>query len=172
MHDEADNRLFQQFETLKLEDFSADNLDSFRDQVYIEQSNSELVNDLIRYGVINNQISFSGPLSRTQQIIQVTQTSDVGAYDIFKPNPGEVWICNGGDLLTSGGTGKVNFSLTNGSEYAYIGSSSVSGQEPITTDNLDGVIGNLFITSDVWLVGDATTFPTSTRVTMVFIRVR
>ena len=46
---EEKNRLFEEFDTKKLEDFSADNLDSFRDQVFITPENIQLVNDPLRF---------------------------------------------------------------------------------------------------------------------------
>jgi len=170
--DPTDSLLYQQLRSKKLEDLTADQLDQWRDQLFVEGANEDDIRRMILLYLAAGQFSIpSGPMPRTAEMVQITQTSDVGAYTIFKPGVGECWQWMGGDLLTSGGTGKVNFSLFDGTTYAYIGSASVSGQEPLTNDNLDGIIGQLFLTSDVWLVADATTFPTSTRVTAAFIRV-
>jgi len=90
---EEKNRLYDQFDTKKIEDFTADNLDSFRDQIFIEESNEKIMNDLIRLGTIANQLSFSGPISRSIQVIQTTLTQkDVAGREIiYTPGAGEVW---------------------------------------------------------------------------------
>lgn len=174
MSDEPNNRLFQQFDTKKLEDLSADNLDSFRDQVYIQKGNSDLVNDLIRYGVINNQISFSGPISRSQKIIQATYSSTGDDADFFKPDPGEVWVLVGGDTLGNGGTGSIQWSLKDSDgTTCLIFQTSVSGQEPIGQNSTNNnMMLPVYVTSDNWLYANISAVATSVRATMSFIRVR
>jgi len=94
---EEKNRLFEEFDTKKLEEFTADNLDSFRDQVFIEEKNKGLIDDLIRFGAIANQISLSGPISRTLDSKSVTiPDKDVAnRQTIHTPGAGEVWRCIG-----------------------------------------------------------------------------
>lgn len=94
---EEKNRLFEEFDTKKLEEFTADNLDSFRDQVFIEDVNRDLVNDLIRFGAIANQISLSGPISRTldSKSATIPDKGTANRQTIHTPGAGEVWRCIG-----------------------------------------------------------------------------
>tara|TARA_Y100000401_G_scaffold105110_1_gene97487 strand:- start:403 stop:921 length:519 start_codon:yes stop_codon:yes gene_type:complete len=148
-----------------------DTYENIQDVIHLEGVNRKLLELTDLIGRVTNNRSSSGPIPDTQKIVQVTQTSDVGFYDIFKPDPGEIWKFVGGDLLATGGTAQVNFSLTDGSAFAYLGNTSVSGQEPLTFDNLYK-LPDLLVSNTVWIGGDLTTIGTSARVSMCFIRVR
>jgi len=170
---EEKNRLFEEFDTEKLEAFSADNLDSFRDQVFIEEGNRDLVDDLIRFGYMNNQFSSSGPISRTQKIVQQTYTS-TGSNDFFVPGTGEVWQVVGGDTLASGGTGSIQWQLKDSSGVlALIFQTSVSGQEPIGQNSTNNnLLLPIYVTKENSLVANVSTVATSVRASISFIRVR
>lgn len=175
---EDKNRLFQQFDTKKLEDLSADNLDSFRDQVYIEKSNSELVDDLIRYGIINNQISFGGPITRTAKQVS-SQVTYSGAATVtqecFKPNPGEVWQYNQASVRMQGGTSGITLMLgddtTTSTNNVMLGQESSSGVQPF---DLVGQMSPLYITSEQYLIAQHYSLTTGeeSEVRVSVIRVR
>ena len=165
------SRIYDNLNTEKRKTLSPTNFGYATDQIHIQQSNSSDLMDTALIGYTANQLSSSGPIPGTQEIVQVTKTSDVGFFDIFKPDPGTVYKFVGGDLLASGGTATINFSLTDGSSYAYVGNTSVSGQEPLTFDNLYK-LPDLYVTNEVWFGGDFSTIATSARVSMCFIRVR
>lgn len=170
---EDKNRLFEEFDTEKLESFTADNLDSFRDQVFIEEKNRDLVDDLIRFGYMNNQFSSSGPISRSQKIVQATYTS-TGANDFFVPGTGEVWQLVGGDTLGTGGTGSIQWQLKDSSgTVALIFQTSVSGQEPIGQNSTNNnLMLPIFVTKENFLVAQVSAVATSVRASISFIRVR
>lgn len=168
------NRLYDQYDTKKLEDFKADNLDSLRDTVYLMEKNTGLIDDMIRAGVITNQLSSSGPISRTQQIIQTTYTSTGDDADFFKPGAGEVWMLLGGDTTSSGGTGSINWSLKDSDgTLALIFQTSVNGQEPIfQNSNNNNLPTPIYISDQNWLYANITAVATNIRASISFIRVR
>ena len=165
------SRIYEQLNTEKRGTMSPDNFATVTKPIHIQQGNTADLMDTLTIGFSSNQLSSSGPIPGTQEIVQVTKTSDVGFFDIFKPDPGTVYKFVGGDLLASGGTATINFSLTDGSIYAYVGNTSVSGQEPLTFDNLYK-LPDLYVTNEVWFGGDFSTIATSARGSMCFIRVR
>ena len=148
-----------------------DTYENVQDQIHLESVNRNLLELTDLVGRVTNNRSSSGPIPDTQKIVQVTQTSDVGFFTIFQPEPGQVWQFIGGDLLGSGGTASINFSLTDGTNFAYIGNSSVSGQEPLSFDNLYK-LPDLYVSNTCYLGGDFTAIATSGRISMSFIRVR
>jgi len=166
-----DSSLYQQLESTTLKTVSSSNLDAIKTKTFSQgtDGNEDEYRRLLLLGLASDKISLSGPMQEIE-VIQITQTSDVGFYDMFKPTEG-IWKFMAGDLLASGGSAQINFQLTNGSEFVYIGNTAVSGQEPLTFDNLYK-LPDLFITPELWIGGDATSIGTSTRVTMAFIRVR
>ena len=170
---EEKNRLFEGFDTEKLEAFTDDNLDSFRDQVFIEERNRDLVDDLIRFGYMNNQFSSSGPISRTQKIVQATYRATV-ANDFFVPGTGEVWQVVGGDTLASGGTGSIQWQLKDSSgTVALIFQTSVSGQEPIGQNSTNNnLLLPIYVSKENFLVASVSAVATSVRASISFIRVR
>jgi hypothetical protein len=147
---EPDNRLFQQFDTKKLEDLTADNLDSFRDQVYIQKSNSDLVNDLIRYGVMNNQISLSGPISRSMKLFTYRYTGTGNNYEDLSIAPGEVWAFNTLSIAEGGsGTATVSFAIYDpvSTDQSFFAVHSTGSQDPVPV-SADSMGSPIYMTSD------------------------
>ena len=82
-----------------------------------------------------------------------------------------MWLFQGGDILETGtATFSVNFQLRDADgNIAFIGSSSSTGQEPITTDNLYK-LPQLHVTPQLYLYADVTAG--EGRISTAFIRVR
>ena len=122
---------------------------------------------------MNNQFSSSGPISRTQKIVQATYTS-TGASDFFVPGTGEVWQVVGGDTLASGGTGSIQWQLKDSSgTVALIFQTSVSGQEPIGQNSTNNnLVLPIYVTKENFLVASVSAVATSVRASISFIRVR
>lgn len=167
----SNSNVYEQLRTIKASDLTRAQLDKLRDPLYLDGASEDVLRRIKLIGEVTDQLSTSGPIPRTATIEQVTQSSDVGFFTIFKPGVGEVWQFIGGDLLASGGSAQINISLTDGTNYAYLGNTQVSGQEPLTFDNLYK-LNDLWVTSDLYLGGDFTSIGTSARVTMAFIRIR
>jgi len=142
------NRLFTNFDTKKLEELTADNLDSFRDQVFIEAENVDLVNELIRFGVINNQISLAGPLSRNLILKTFRYTGTGNNYEDLGIQPGEVWAFNTLSIAEGGsGTATVSFALYDGTDQSFFAVHSTTSQEPVPV-SADSMGSPIYITSD------------------------
>lgn len=168
------NRLFDEFDTKKLEDFSADNLDSFRDQVFITPENIQLVNDLLRFGYMNNQFSSSGPISRSLKLYNFRYTSTGDKKESLGLQPGEVWKINTLSMAEQGsGTATISFALfepANGDQ-SFFAVHSTTSQEPVpvTSDSFPEV----FITSDFQLNNLVNnTGGTAVEVDLTLVRVR
>ena len=150
------NRLFEEFDTKKLEELTADNLDSFRDQVFIEDVNRDLVNDLIRFGIISGQISLSGPMPRTSIIAtsEVTYTTEsTVTQELFKPGAGEVWVYNQASVRMQGGTSGITLHLgadeVTTTNNIMLGQESSSGIQPF---DLVGQQSPIYVTRENYLI--------------------
>tara|TARA_R110000772_G_scaffold79707_1_gene170425 strand:+ start:3209 stop:3748 length:540 start_codon:yes stop_codon:yes gene_type:complete len=169
-----DSRIYQLFQGQKIEDFSADDIDKLRDTIFFQAESEDLLRRLILFGMASGQQSFSGPIARTQQIIQKTYSSTSDDEDFFVPGAGEVWQIVGGDTLGNGGTGTAAFSLRNSSDVRALQfQTSVNGQEPIFQNtNNNNIPGPIFVTAENKLYIDIQAVATSLRVSISFIRVR
>jgi len=147
--------------------------DKVKNQINIELANLEVLERLNQIGQITNKQSQSGPIGGTMKMIQKTYTSTDDDEDFFKPTEG-VWQLLGGDTLSSGGTGSINWSYTDDNDvYSFIFKTSVNGQEPIFQDSQNNNIGHaLYITPECWLHANIISVATSIRPTLAFIRVR
>jgi hypothetical protein len=166
------NRLFEEFDTKKLEELTANNLDSFRDQVFIEDKNRHLVNDLIRFGKISNQLSSSGPMTRTMKIIHEQYTT-TGNKDVdLGIGAGEVWQLVGMSMKENGsGTATFSLALYDGSNEVFIAVKSTTTQEPVPI--LDLGHGPIFFDSNVGLRNVVSnTGGTSADLDLCIVRVR
>ena len=99
---EENNRLYDQFDTKKIDEFTSFNLDSFRDQIFIEESNEKISNDLIRTGILSNQLSSSGPMPGTCKTITLTTSTDGSYVELFRPSEGEVYQIMSAHMAKSG----------------------------------------------------------------------
>ncbi len=163
------NRLYDQFDTKKLNEITADNLDLFRDQIFIEETNEKISDDLIRTGILSNQLSSSGPIPATGRIQQITRSSD-GTTTLFRPSVGEVWQLTAADATAVGGGIRFKFQLTNGTRIVEIKDASVSG----ATDPIDLSTVPLYIDRNVYLQINISSITGSEvgTVNAAFIRVR
>lgn len=164
--------LYQQLRSKKLEDLTPDQLDEWRDQIFVNGDNEDDIRRLILLYFASGNLGTS-PIPRTQKIVQATYTSTGDDADFFKPSPGEVWQLVGGDTIGTGGTGSIQWSLKDDDgNLALIFQTSVSGQEPIGQNSTNNnMMLPVFITSDNWLFANISAVATSVRATMSFIRV-
>lgn len=171
--DPKDSRLYDLFKGQKIEDFSADSLDKLRDTIFIEPKSEDLMRRIVLLGEVSGQLSLAGPITRTQQIVQATYTS-TGASDFFVPDSGEVWQLVGGDTLSSGGTGSIQWQLKDASgTVSLVFQTSVSGQEPIGQNSTNNnILMPIYITKENYLVASVSAVATSVRASLSFIRVR
>ena len=171
---EEKNRLFEEFDTKKLEDLTADNLDSFRDAVFITQENIDLVNDLLRFGYMNNQFSSSGPISRSLKLFNFNYTSTGNKLEDLGIQPGEVWKINTLSMAEQGsGTATISFALQEiaSGDQSFFAIHSTTSQEPVPVSS--DSFPEVFITSDFKLNNLVNnTGGTAVEVDITIIRVR
>ena len=144
-----------------------------QDGVHISKENIDGLKLSKLVGDVTNTRSSSGPIPGTQQIIQTTYTSTGDDADFFKPTEG-VWLLVGGDTVTSGGTGSIQWTLKDSDgTLALIFQTSVNGQEPIMQNsNNNNLPSPIYITPENWLYANVSAVATSVRASISFIRVR
>jgi len=161
--------VYTNLQNKKLSDVSGKDIQQLTDPTFIQASNQDA---LLTYNIINQAAMRDGlPMPDTQQIVQATYT-DTGSNDFFIPQQGEVWLLVGGDTVTSGGTGTINFQLKDASgTLAMLFIASVNGQEPIG-ENSTGLRYPIYVSASNYLVANVTTVATSVRASLSLIRVR
>ena len=154
--------------------FDVADFETVKNQVTLQLSNLELLNVLNTIGQVTNTQSQSGPIPGTQKIIQTTYTSTGDDATFFRPDPGQVWVIVGGDTLTSGGTGTINFSISDANGVlAFIFRTNVNDQEPIFQDGQNANLAfPIYLTHENFLYANITAVATSIRASISFIRVR
>ena len=141
------------------------------DGVHVEVDNLEALEAKNTVGQATNLQSQSGPIVGTQQIIQTTYTSTGDEADFFKPTEG-IWQIVGGDTVTAGGTGAINWALKDSDgTLAMVFQTTVNGQEPITEPSV-GMKTPVYVSPENWLYANIVTVATSVRASISFIRVR
>jgi len=153
----------------KLSDVTAAEIELFTKPTFIQAENQDA---LFTYNLINQAAMRDGmPMPNTQRIVQRTFT-DTGSNDFFVPGDSEIWVLVGGDTVTSGGTGTINWQLKDeAGTLAMLFISSINGQEPIG-DNSTGLKYPIYISNKNYLVANVTTVATSVRASLSFIRIR
>ena len=166
--------IYEQFSSIKASDLTRSQLDIVRDPLFLNAESEDVLRRIKLIGEVTDQLSTSGPIPRTQKIIQATYTSTGDDADFFKPSVGEVWQLVGGDTLGSGGTGSIQWQLKDSDgKVALIFQTSVNGQEPIGQNSTNNnLLQPVYITSDNWLYANISAVATSVRATMSFIRIR
>jgi hypothetical protein len=161
--------VYTNLQNKKLSDVSGKDIQQLTDPTFIQASNQDA---LLTYNIINQAAMRDGlPMPGTQKIVQANYT-DTGSNTFFRPDPSEVWLLIGGDTVTSGGTGTINFQLSDESgTLAMLFIASVNGQEPIG-ENSTGLKYPIYVSYENYLIANVTSVATSVRASISFIRVR
>ena len=167
--DPMKEKVYTNLQNKTLSNVGANDIQKLTNPTFIQATNQDA---LLTYNIINQAAMRDGqPMPDTQKIVQATYT-DNGSNDFFIPNPGEVWILCGGDTVTSGGTGTINFQLKDqAGTLAMLFIASVNGQEPIG-ENSTGLKYPIYISNTNYLVANVTNVATSVRASLSFIRIR
>lgn len=171
--DPEESNVYKQLSSIKASDLTRSQLDVIRDPLFLNDESEDVLRRILLIGQATDQLSSSGAIPRSQQIVQETYSS-TGSNVFFKPPVGEVHILCGGDTLASGGTGSIQWQLSDASgTIALLFQTSVSGQEPIGQNSTNNnMITPVYITSDTYLVANVSAVATSVRASLVFIRIR
>ena len=167
--DPQKEQVYTNLQNVTLSTVSANDIQKLTDPTFLQATNQDA---LLTYNLINQASMRDGqPMPNTQKIVQATYT-DNGSNDFFIPGNGEVWMLIGGDTVTSGGTGTINFQLKDeAGTLAMLFIASVNGQEPIG-ENSTGLRYPIYVSSTNYLVANVTSVVTSVRASLSFIRVR
>ena len=157
--------IWDQLNTKTIKDVASEDIQRQLNAIHLEENNRQALMDMV---LINLAQQRDGtPMPDQGKVVQTTGDSD---REQFRPNPGECWKLVGGDILeTATGTFTVNFKLIDlDGNIAFIGSSSSTGQEPITVDAF--YEGEVYVTNSLYLYADVTSG--EGRVSTAFVRVR
>lgn len=167
--DPKNQQVYTNLQNVTLSSVTANDIQKLTDPTFIQATNQD---DLITYNIINQAAMRDGlPMPGTQRIVQTTYT-DTGSNDFFVPGKSEIWQLIGGDTVTNGGTGTINFQLKDeAGTLAMLFIASVNGQEPIG-ENSTGLKYPIFISDTNYLVANVTGVATSVRASLSFIRIR
>ena len=167
--DPLKEQVYTNLQNVTLSTVSANDIQKLTDPTFLQATNQDA---LLTYNLINQASMRDGqPMPNTQKIVQATYT-DNGSNDFFIPGNGEVWMLIGGDTVTSGGTGTINFQLKDeAGTLAMLFIASVNGQEPIG-ENSTGLKYPIYISDTNYLVANVTGVATSVRASLSFIRIR
>jgi len=130
--------------------FKVADFDQVKNQVTLQLSNLELLNVLNTVGQVTNTQSQSGPIANTHKIATTGAITSSTSTIIFRPDPGQVWVCTGVQMDASGGTGAVTAVLmyADGTNEVRIESNSTAGTAEF---NITSTAGPLFVSNDVYL---------------------
>ena len=136
--------LYQQLRSKKLEDLTPDQLDEWRDQIFVNGDNEDDIRRLILLYVASGNLGTS-PIPRTLKLLNYAFTSTGNNYEDLGINPGEVWKINTLSMAEQGtGTATVSFSLYDGTHQSFFAIQSTTSQEPVVID----MYSPIYITSD------------------------
>jgi len=173
---EKKNRLYDQFDTKQINEFTADNLDSFRDQIFIQESNEIISDDLIRTGILSNQLSSAGPIVGTMDVYEIEVTSSGSGVAKFLNSgtapAGQIWQVYSFGISPSGVSGTVSYEVrifgASGTSTEFLsGSSSLNSSFPLQED-----FGPCFIGEGAKIQFEATGTFTSCKLKYCAVRVR
>ena len=170
-----ESRVYDSLKSTRLDEVTADQVETLRSQVFAQgiDGAEDEYRRLVLLAAASLAGSMSGPIPGTQQIVQTTYTSTGDDADFFKPTSG-VWLLVGGDTVSSGGTGSIQWTLKDADgTLALIFQTSVNGQEPIMQNsNNNNLPSPIYITPENWLYANVSAVATNVRASISFIRVR
>tara|TARA_R110000772_G_scaffold267707_1_gene392273 strand:+ start:2371 stop:2895 length:525 start_codon:yes stop_codon:yes gene_type:complete len=160
--------IYEQFSSIKVVDFTVDNLDVVRKPLFLNGQSEDVLRRLNLLSQVTNSQSTSGPIPSTLQIVTATGTSAANII-AFQPNAGEVWELTAASFSEVGAgswRGILALKDTSGN-YVELVDKASSG----TGQSLDFVTP-VYITSDVYLEFTIVTVDTSLSVKAAVVRVR
>jgi hypothetical protein len=145
-----------------------DTYENVQDNIHIEGVNRKLLELTDLVGRVTNNRSDSGPISSTQKIASTGAVTTSTNTVLFRPDPGQVWVCTGVQMDASAGSGSVTAVLMyyDGSNEVRIEAASTAG---VAEFNITSTAGPLYVSNDVYLrivtssvaVGEQATFNAS-----------
>ena len=147
--------IYEQFSNIQASDLTRSQLDIIRDPLFLNSESEDVLRRILLIGQVTDQLSTSGPIPRTGQIVQ--QAFDEGnegdLVTIFKPSIGEVWLMTNASSSHSGGSSGISIFIadqtSSSTDMVFLGQESSTGVVPFSPSPHTQV----YLTSDMFLVG-------------------
>jgi hypothetical protein len=147
-----DSKVYRDLKNLKISGVTADQMDTLKGELFAQgvDGSEDEMRRLNLLGQVSGQQSNSGPLLNTFKIVSTPAITSSTTTTIFQPDEGEVWICSGMQMDSSGGSGSVTAVLlySDGASEVRIEANSTSG---IAEFNITSTAGPLYVTNGVYL---------------------
>ena len=153
--DPKDANIYNQLSTIKASDLTRSQLDVVRDPLFLNAQSEDVLRRIFLIGQVTDQLSASGPIPRTAEIINQTfnEGNEGDLITLFKPSIGEVWLMTNASSSHSGGSSGVSIFLadqtSSSGDMIFLGQESSTGVVPFNPSPHTQV----YITSDMFLVG-------------------
>lgn len=170
------SNVYEQLRTIKASDLTRTQLDVIRDPLFLDSASEDVLRRILLIGMATDQLSTSGPIPRTAEIINqaFNESNENDLITLLKPGVGEVWMLNCASVSFSGGTSVVSLFLADQSststDMVFLGQESSSGVLPFNPSPHR----DIYITSETYLVGQGYSIDTgeSSTLKVGVIRVR
>lgn len=172
------SKIYEQFNTKTRLSMDNGTFNQVTQPINIQQSNEMELMRTVLVGLATNQLSLSGPMPGTVDVITFSTTSSgsqVGCDESgFYKEPGSVWKIFGPSLSVGGGSGSIQHELrliNDGATLEILDFSSSGGSLRPTTE--EGFIGGeIYISHPAYLTYEATGTYTSAALSLGIVRVR
>ena len=141
-------QVYRNLQNKKLSDVTAKDIQQLTDPTFIQATNQDA---LITYNMLNKAAMRDGlPIPNTMKIVSTGVVTSSTTTIVFRPNPSEVWLCQGIQMDASGGAGAVTAVLMyfDGTNEVRIESNSTAGTAEF---NITSTAGPLYVSNDVYL---------------------
>tara|TARA_R110000824_G_scaffold271680_1_gene460172 strand:- start:262 stop:816 length:555 start_codon:yes stop_codon:yes gene_type:complete len=161
--------IYEQFSHIKVQDFTRDNLDVVRKPLNLNAEAEDVLRRILLVGLASNQLSSSGPLPGTVDVITFSASSSGSAVAKdqtgFYTEPGGVYEIYAPSISVGGGSGSIQHELRlirDGRTVELLDFSTTGGSLRPTTE--EGFIGGaIYVSHPAYLVYEASgTFTNST----------
>ena len=139
--------IYEQFSSIQASDLTRSQLDIVRDPLFLNDKSEDVLRRILLIGQVTDQLSTSGPIPRTAEIVQQTfnEANEGDLVTIFKPSVGEVWMLTNCSSSHSGGSSGITSSSN---DMVFLGQESSTGVVPFSPSPHTQV----YLTSDMFLV--------------------
>ena len=172
------SKIYEQLNTKTRVSLENSDYNKVTEPISIMQSNQQALMEAVLIGIASNQLSTSGPMPGTVDVVTFTTTSSGSQVGIdesgFYKEPGSVWKIFGPSLSVGGGSGSIQHELRmirDGATLEILDFSSTGGSLRPTTE--EGFIGGeIYISYPAYLTYEATGTYTSAALSLGIVRVR
>jgi hypothetical protein len=172
------SKIYEQLNTKTRVSLENADYNKVTEPISIMQSNQQALMETVLIGIASNQLSTSGPMPGTVDVVTFSTTSSGTQVGIdesgFYKEPGSVWKIFGPSLSVGGGSGSIQHELRmirDGATLEILDFSSTGGSLRPTTE--EGFIGGeIYISYPAYLTYEATGTYTSAALSLGIVRVR